>query len=92
MLLCSYCDGTSTQGILVLYVYMTATLMLFLIFLALTTCESYLNKDSDFESPLDTPGWSVTLFKLILYSYPAFYVYYVFIYDLALYYTLKYKV
>lgn len=38
-------SDTSDQGILLLYIYVTATLMLFLIFLALTTCESYLYKD-----------------------------------------------
>lgn len=38
------------QGLLLLYIYVTATLMLFLIFLALTTCESYLYKGKESEN------------------------------------------
>lgn len=50
ILVTSNSSDTSDQGILLLYIYVTATLMLFLIFLALTTCESYLFKD------LNKPG------------------------------------
>lgn len=39
-------SDASDQGILLLYVYITATLMLFLIYLALTTCESVFDKES----------------------------------------------
>lgn len=38
---------TADEGLLLLYIYVTATIMLFLIFLALTTCESYLFKGRD---------------------------------------------
>lgn len=52
----------SEEGILFLYVYASATLMLFLIFLALTTCESYLYKDKD----LVSINKEIILFKLII--------------------------
>lgn len=45
LLISSNNTDTSDRGILLLYVYITATLMLFLIFLALTTNESYLEKE-----------------------------------------------
>lgn len=44
-LLSSDVSDVSDQGILLLYVYITATLMLFLIYLALTTCESVFDKE-----------------------------------------------
>jgi hypothetical protein len=44
-LLSSDISDVSDQGILLLYVYITATLMLFLIYLALTTCESVFDKE-----------------------------------------------
>lgn len=46
LLLTSPVRNISDQGIMFLYIYVTAILMLFLIFLTLTTCESYLSKEN----------------------------------------------
>lgn len=46
-LITSLPSHTADEGLLLLYIYVTATIMLFLIFLALTTCESYLFKGRD---------------------------------------------
>lgn len=63
------------EGIVFLYIYASATLMLFLIFLALTTCESYLYKERD----LIGVDKEVELIKLIinntLIAIPVFFYY-----------------
>jgi len=71
---------------------MTATLMLFLIFLALTTCESYLNKDRDTNTSDSVIGWGNFFLKKIIYVCPIIYIYFIFIYDMTTSYILKYKV
>lgn len=76
LLLTSELVDISQEGILFSYIYATATLMLFLIFLALTTCESYLYKAKD----LQDPSSSLSLFRVVttntIIAIPVFFYYY----------------
>lgn len=90
LIITSFCDKSTVEAILLVYIYMTAVLMLFLIFLALTTCESYFNKDGGIFTHANC--WYSFFFKCMLIGYPIFYMYYMLVYDLSMYYCMKYKI
>lgn len=89
ILVSSNTTESSDQGILLLYVYVSATLMLFLIYLALTTCESYLNKELETTNINKYKRWDLFLTDSTLYIFPIFMYYYYCLSEIAESYYIK---
>lgn len=93
LLLTSPVRNISDQGIMFLYIYVTAILMLFLIFLTLTTCESYLSKESTKNNLfLKSEKLNNTIFSLSSILLPFLYLYGLTVSEIVSMYRLKLSV